>query len=200
MSEFTSSFPAIVNRDIRHIYSGFPDFKPIARHAKPFPTVEQLRQKQAAHLLKTAVLRTSKYDDNIKKPQYIPRAPAFRAFPANELRPITARLVKPTVASAVKRTKSDLEDDFTSNFKAIQHAKVRFPKFMGLRKVDEGELQVILLHVSRPTKISDIRARVNNRQMATVKAIETARKGVYSARINRGHKKDLLLPRFGKVM
>lgn len=180
MCEFTASFPAIVNRDIRHIYSGFPDIRPIARHATPFPTVEQMQHKREAHLLKTAVLRTSRFDD-IAKPHYIPRAPAFRAFPVNDIRPITARLVKPTVASFVKRSDSDLHDNYSSNYKAIQHAKVKFPKFLGLRKVDEGELKSILVNVTRPTKISDIRARVSNRALAPLIAIETARRDAYSA-------------------
>lgn len=202
MSEFTSSFPSIVHRDIRHIYSGFPDIKPISRHGKSFPTAEQLRQKRESHLLKTAILRRSKFDDTIKKPLYIPRAPAFRVIPEHDLRPITARLVKPTVASTVKRTKSDLEDTFSSNFKAIQDAKVKFPKFMGLRKVDEGELKDILMKVSRPTKISDIRARVNNRQMVPVVAIETSRKEVYSSRFKRGQlhqRPEFVLPNIGGV-
>ena len=145
MGEFQTSFNKILTRDIKHIYSGFPQTISL-RYSSIYPTMDQLREKENSHNLKLGVLKLSEYDANYGC--MIPRAPAFRNLSRHEVENVIQRLQTPTIASRGIKNTSD-------NNIVLEKEKTN-PQFLGLKRegTNLGELNTRL---NRPTKISEIR-------------------------------------------
>lgn len=146
MGEFKTSFNSILSRDLKHIYSGFPQVLKY-RHTQPYPTQEQLRLQAENEQLKTYVLKSSEF-----VPEYsclIPRAPAFRILSRHELNGVVNRLTKPTIAS---------QGISNTSVQSMREDKERaHSKYLGLRTVDDRERTMINDRLSRPTQSSRIR-------------------------------------------
>ncbi|KAH3795201.1 uncharacterized protein LOC127838106 isoform X2 [Dreissena polymorpha] len=157
MSEFKTSFTAILNRDLKHIYSGFPRTLTY-RHSNPYPTQEQMRMKDESSKLKTYVLKSSEF-----VPEYsclIPRAPAFRVLSRHHVDDLVVRLSQPTIASK--------GISLTSDHDTILRKHESNNKYLGLRSIDEREQTMITERVSRPTQSSRTREFQTRRQMTHI--------------------------------
>ncbi|KAK3601046.1 hypothetical protein CHS0354_029271 [Potamilus streckersoni] len=148
MGEFKASFNSILNRDLKHIYSGQPKtFR--FRHSNPYPTQEQLRIKEENKHLKTHVLKSSEFIQEYKC--LIPRAPAFRVLSRYEIDGMVSRLTKPTVASQGISNTSE---------KSMREEKEKdHPTYLGTKKVTNIEMQAIMIRLTRPTKAAEIRSK-----------------------------------------
>lgn len=156
MGEFQTSFNKILKRDIKHIYSGFPQSLNM-RHSSVYPTIDQLRQKEESHDLKLGVLKYSEYDENYGC--LIPRAPAFRNLSRHEIDSMISRLRQPTVAS--KRINN------TSDTTVVLEKEKTNPQFLGMKR--EGtDLNEINARINRPTKISEIRNHQTKTKLADI--------------------------------
>lgn len=157
MGEFKTSFNSILRRDLKHIYSGFPQVLKY-RHTAPYPTQEQMRMKEENTHLKTYVLKSSEF-----VPEYsclIPRAPAFRILSRHEIDGLVTRLTKPTVASQGISHTSD---------KSMRYSKEKYnAKYLGLQNVDHREQTMITERLSRPTQSSRQREFQTRRQMTHI--------------------------------
>ncbi|KAL4218920.1 hypothetical protein ACF0H5_021507 [Mactra antiquata] len=157
MGEFKTSFNSILNRDLKHIYSGFPQVLKY-RHSAPYPTQEQLKIQEENNVLKTYVLKSSEF-----VPEYkcmIPRAPAFRVLSRHEINGVVSRLTKPTVASqGISRT----SDNSMLEEKQKQHAK-----FLGIQRIDTREQTMLVERMTRPTQSSRMREYQTRRQLTTI--------------------------------
>lgn len=145
MGEFQTSFNKILSRDIKHIYSGFPQTL-MMRHSSIYPSQEQLRQKEDSHELKLGVLKYSEYDENYGC--MIPRAPAFRNLSRYDFDDMVNRVRRPTIASKGINNTSD-------NTTMLQKEKTN-PQFLGLNR-EATNVAEINARLTRPTKISQIR-------------------------------------------
>ncbi|XP_060557489.1 uncharacterized protein LOC132717922 [Ruditapes philippinarum] len=157
MGEFKTSFNSILSRDLKHIYSGFPQVLRY-RHTKPYPTQDQLKIKEENHQQKTYVLKSSEF-----VPEYsclIPRAPAFRILSRHEVNGVVSRLTTPTIASQGISSKSvnAMLDDKSRN-----HSK-----YLGLQKIDEREQTMLTERMTRPTQSSRMREYQTRRQMTEI--------------------------------
>lgn len=157
MGEFKTPFTRILSQDIKHIYSGFPQTVTL-RYSSPYPTQEQLRQKEDSHDLKTSVLRFSEYDKSYGC--LIPRAPAFRILSRHEIDSLVNRVSTPTVASRGLSNSSDKA--------VVNDTRSNYPKYLGLQKVEKGEMNEINSRVNRPTKISEIRKHQNITKLSDI--------------------------------
>lgn len=156
MGEFQTSFNKILSRDIKHIYSGFPQTL-MMRHSAIYPSLEQLRQKEDSHDLKLGVLKYSEYDENYGC--MIPRAPAFRNLSRYEFDDMVNRVRKPTVASKGITNTSD-------NKTMIEKEKTN-PQFLGLKR-EATDIEELNTRLNRPTKISQIRNHQTQTRLADV--------------------------------
>lgn len=156
MGEFQTSFNKILKRDIKHIYSGFPQTLSL-RYTSIYPTMDQLRQKEDSHDLKMGVLKYSEYDENYGC--MIPRAPAFRNLSRYEIDAMVGRLRQPTTASKGINNTSDRN--------VILEKEKTNPQFLGIKReaTDIGELNA---RINRPTKISEIRNHQTKTKLADV--------------------------------
>lgn len=154
MGEFKTSFNSILSRDLKHIYSGFPQVLKY-RHTAPYPTQEQLKLKEENNNLKTYVLKSSEF-----VPEYsclIPRAPAFRILSRHEIDGVVSRLRTPTVASKGMANTSDKT--------MLEEKQKSHSKYLGLQKVGEREQTMIVDRMTRPTQSSRMREYQTRRQM-----------------------------------
>ncbi|KAK3088544.1 hypothetical protein FSP39_020395 [Pinctada imbricata] len=157
MGEFVMPFNQIVSKDIKHIYSGFPQTVSL-RFTPAFPTLEQMRQQDDSHNLKTSVLRISEYDESYGC--MIPRAPAFRLLSRHEIDQSVNRLRTPTVASKGLANSSDKA--------VVNETRSNYPKYLGLKKVNKQEMDQIVSRLNQPTKISEIRRHQTETKLAHV--------------------------------
>ena len=157
MGEFKTPFSRILSQDIKHIYSGFPQTVNL-RYSSPYPTQEQLRQKEDSHDLKTSVLRFSEYDKSYGC--LIPRAPAFRILSRHEIESLVNRVSTPTIASRGLSNSSDQA--------VVNDTRSNYPKYMGLQRVEKGEMDEINSRMNRPTKISEIRRHQNITKLSDI--------------------------------
>ncbi|XP_045209870.2 uncharacterized protein LOC123561505 [Mercenaria mercenaria] len=157
MGEFKTSFNSILSRDLKHIYSGFPQVLKY-RHSAPYPTQEQLKLKEENNHLKTYVLKSSEF-----VPEYsclIPRAPAFRILSRHEVDGVVTRLTTPTIAS---RGISLTSDKTMREEKEKSHSK-----YLGLQKIDEREQTMLTERMTRPTQSSRMREYQTRRQLTQI--------------------------------
>ena len=150
-------FNQIVSKDIKHIYSGFPQTMSL-RFTPPYPTLEQIRQQEESNDLKTSVLRTSEYNESYGC--LIPRAPAFRLLSRHEIDQMVNRVRTPTVASRGLANSSDKA--------VVNEKKSNYPKYLGLKKVKQPEMEEIVSRLNQPTKISEIRRHQIETKLAHV--------------------------------
>ena len=146
MGEFKTSFTSILSRDLKHIYSGFPQTMKF-RHSAPYPTQDQLRMQEENQELKSYVLKSSEF-----VPEYgcmIPRAPAFRILSRHDVDKMVTRLRAPTVASQ--------GISHTSDTKMREQKERDHSKYMGLKSVGEREMTMIVDRLTQPTQSSRIR-------------------------------------------
>ncbi|XP_052790288.1 uncharacterized protein LOC128224484 isoform X2 [Mya arenaria] len=156
MGEFKTSFNSILRRDLKHIYSGFP--QPLSyRHSNPYPTQEQLKMKEENTKLKAHVLKSSEF-----VPEYsclIPRAPAFRILSRHDVNGLVQRLSTPTVASQGISNTSDKS--------MLQEKQKSNAKYLGLRNIDYREQTAITARLARPTHSSRQREFQTRSHMVT---------------------------------
>jgi len=160
MGEFQTPFNTIVTRDIKHIYSGFPNNVHL-RYTPQYPTMEQLKIREENTELKAGVLRFSEYDE--KYGCLIPRAPAFRTLSQQEIEEMVQRLQKPTIASKGICNTSDKN--------VVEHQDMHNPKYRGTRKVDAAEIPGITERLTRHTEISKIRKHQTATKLAQMTEI-----------------------------
>ena len=146
MGEFKTSFTSIISRDLKHIYSGFPQTMKY-RHAAPYPTQDQIRMQEENKDLKKYVLKSSEFVSEYGC--LIPRAPAFRILSRHDVDRVVTRLRQPTVAS---KGISHTSDTMMREQKEREHAK-----YLGLKSVGEREMTMIVDRLTQPTKSSRIR-------------------------------------------
>ncbi|OWF55741.1 hypothetical protein KP79_PYT03532 [Mizuhopecten yessoensis] len=157
MGEFKMAFNTIVTRDIKHIYSGFPQNIPM-RYSNPYPTMAQMRLREENQDLKSGVLRFSDYDEMYGC--LIPRAPAFRSLSRHEIEDMIERLRRPTLASkGICNTSDD---------NMVRENNSANPKYRGTKTVSEDELTGITQRLSKPTTISEIRRNQIKTKLADV--------------------------------
>lgn len=157
MGEFKMPFNTILTRDIKHIYSGFPQNIPL-RYSNPFPTMEQMRLRAETQDLKSGVLRFSEYEEMYGC--MIPRAPAFRSLSRHEIAEMVARLRKPTVASKGISN--------TSEYEIVRENDSANSKYRGKKKVSQDEMFDITKRISKPTTMSEIRRHQTETKLAEV--------------------------------
>ncbi|KAK7094650.1 uncharacterized protein [Littorina saxatilis] len=145
---FSLTFNSILDNNIRHVYAGKPA-QMSYRHSSEYPNMDQLRQRRENQQLKDYVLRTSEYQSDYNC--LMPRAPAFRLLSRQEVDDIVTRLQRDTVAST--------RQDGTSDEKAVQDKQKSNPKYLGLKKVSQEEMDEITQRLCKPTKMALIRER-----------------------------------------
>jgi len=155
--EFKTPFNQILSKDIKHIYSGFPQTVSL-RYTPPYPTQDQIRLKDEDQDLRTNVLRISEYNESYKC--FVPRAPAFRILSRHEIDEMVTRLRTPTVASKGLSNTSEKE--------VVDEKKSNHPKYLGLKKVEKPEMDKITERLTKPTRISEIRKHQTETKLAEV--------------------------------
>ncbi|XP_076454725.1 uncharacterized protein LOC143289581 [Babylonia areolata] len=148
---FSLTFSSILDNNIRHVYSGMP-VQMSYRHSSEYPNMDQLRQRRENQQLKNFVLRTSEYQSDFNC--LIPRAPAFRILSRHEVDDIVKRLQRETVAST--------RQDGASESRTVKEKEKNNPKYLGLKKVSQAEIEEITERVNKPTKMSTIREKPRN--------------------------------------